>query len=141
MSQLVLLAQKNTQLREELAFALRRHGYQVMAVSDGLGLSDILELARLSHGREPTPDVVVADAELDGYAGSDICAQLAHEEHPIPFILIGGTDCEGASVLLEKPISPETVVSAVASCLLSRAFGQGSRIADEIAERETIVLH
>ena len=140
MAQLVLLAEKDAQLREELAFALRRHGYQVIAVRDGLGLSDNLELARLSEGREPTPDVIVADAELDGYAGADICALLSHEEPRIPFVLIGGGSCEGATVLLEKPISPATVVSAVASCLLQRAFANG-RIEDEITERETIVLH
>lgn len=137
MSQLVLLAEKISSVREELAFALRRRGFQVIAVSDGLGLSDALELGSLSQGREPAPDIIVASADLDGYTGTQLCEQLSHDEPRIPFVLMGGKACAGASLLLDKPVSPETVVNAVTSCLLAHAFGQDA-FEDEITAPDMI---
>ena len=49
MTQLVLLAEEDLVMQEQLARTLRDHGYQVIAVRDGLGLCDYLELARFSN--------------------------------------------------------------------------------------------
>ncbi len=120
MTQLVLLAEEDLVMREQLARALRLHGYHVIAVRDGLGLCDYLELARFSNGRAANPDVIVSDAELSGYGGARICEQLSHEQKAIPFILLGvgalpeGT---GAVQMLQKPVSADALIQAVSACL------------------------
>ena len=119
MTPLVLLAEEDLVMREQLARTLRGRGYQVIAVRDGLGLCDYLELARFSHGRAPNPDVIVADAELAGYGGALLCEQLSHEQASIPFILIGCSGDqlgEGAAWCLEKPVSLSALVEAVGAC-------------------------
>jgi len=118
MTQLVLLAEEDLVMREQLARALRNHGYQVITVRDGLGLCDYLELARLSHGRVPSPDVIVSDAELSGYGGARICEQLSHEHPHLPFILMGegeSTENSGAAWVLPKPVDLSALLEAVAA--------------------------
>ncbi len=120
MTQLVLLAEEDLILREQLARALRVHGYQVIAVRDGLGLCDYLELARFSNGRAPNPDCIVSDAELAGYGGARICQQLSHDQAKIPFVLLGTGELapdSGASDLVQKPVNPEVLIQAVMACL------------------------
>ncbi len=122
MTQLVLLAEEDLVLREQLARALRNHGYQVIAVRDGLGLCDYLELARFSKGRAPNPDVIVSDADLSGYGGARICEQLSHEQSRIPFILIGSgalPENSGAASMLQTPVSLNALIDAVRACLPS----------------------
>lgn len=123
MTLLVLLAEEDLMLREQLARALRGRGYQVIAVRDGLGLCDYLEYARFSQGRAPNPDLIVADAELAGYDGALICEQLSHEQARIPFILLGPvTGARGGAIeVLEKPVQPHRLLAAVAGCLPSEA--------------------
>ncbi len=119
MTQLVLLAEEDLVMREQLARALRSNGYQVIAVRDGLGLCDYLELARLSHGRAPNPDVIVSDSDLSGYGGARICEQLSHEQACIPFILLGNgenPENSGAALMLQKPVNLSSLLEAVASC-------------------------
>ena len=119
MTQLVLLAEEDLVLRELFARALRNHGYHVIAVRDGLGLCDYLELARFSNGRAPNPDVIVSSSELSGYGGASICELLSHEQASIPFILLGNgesSDGSGATMMLQKPINLEALVEAVAAC-------------------------
>lgn len=122
MTHLVLLAEEDLVLREQLARALRNHGYQVIAVRDGLGLCDYLELARFSKGRAPNPNVIVSDADLSGYGGARICEQLSHEQARIPFILIGSgelPDNSGAASMLQTPVNPNALIDAVRACLPS----------------------
>ena len=119
MTQLVLLAEEDLVMQEQLARTLRDHGYQVIAVRDGLGLCDYLELARFSKGRAPNPDVIVSDSDLSGYNGSRICEQLSHEQASIPFILLGTGDLRdnsGAALLLQKPVNLDSLLEAVAAC-------------------------
>lgn len=123
MTQLVLLAEEDLVLREQLARGLRNHGYQVIAVRDGLGLCDYLELARFSKGRAPNPDVIVSDSDLAGYDGSRICEQLSHEQTCIPFILLGNdeeTESSGAVMTLHKPVNMLELIAAVAACTAER---------------------
>ena len=118
MTQLVLLAEEDLVMQEQLARALRNHGYQVIAVRDGLGLCDYLELARFSHGRAPNPDVIVSDADLSGYGGARICEQLSHEQASIPFILLGTGELpenSGALLMLQKPVNIQLLIDAVRS--------------------------
>lgn len=120
MTPLVLLAEEDLVMRDQLARALRGRGYQVITVRDGLGLCDYLEYARFSHGRAPNPDLIVADAELAGYDGALICEQLSHEQAHIPFILLGQLSQNGglgAVRVVEKPVMLELLLHAVAGCL------------------------
>ncbi len=120
MTQLVLLAEEDLIVREQLARALRVHGYQVIAVRDGLGLCDYLELARFSNGRAPNPDCIVSDVELSGYGGAAICQQLSIDQSHIPFILLGTGELpenSGAANLVQKPVNPEVLIQSVMACL------------------------
>lgn len=131
MTQLVLLAEEDLVMREQLARALRNHGYQVIAVRDGLGLCDYLEVARFSKGRVPNPDVIVSDSELSGYGGARICEQLSHEQASIPFILLGNGEPAGSSgavLMLEKPIDLNALLEAVATSAHPRAGEAGAAL-------------
>lgn len=124
MTPLVLLAEEDVVMRDQLARALRNRGYQVIAVRDGLGLCDYLEISRFSNGRAPSPNVIVADAELEGYGGARICEQLSHEQASIPFILVGSVEneeCSGAAHVLSKPVNIGQLVEAIALCLADGA--------------------
>jgi CheY-like chemotaxis protein len=130
-SKLVLLAATDVLLREEMAGALRSHGYQVIAVRDGLTLCDYLETARFSHGRLPLPDVIVSDVNLGGYGGPEICRVISRETLSAPVILLAartqpGTwesaEQVGAALVLDKPVACSQLLEAVAHLSEDRVF-------------------
>jgi DNA-binding response OmpR family regulator len=112
--------------RETLATELRADGYRVIAVEDGMELFDYLELATLSKGRIPAPDLIVSDVELAGYDGVQICRMLSRAEDSVPFILLAPRDDPntwenaeeaGAAHVLDKPVDVEDLHDVIACYL------------------------
>jgi len=90
----VLIVEEDDALREELAQQLRADGHRVVTLEDGFELCDYLELA--VEGKAPAPKLIVADVDLAGVSGRQICRVLSRGENALPFILLARCEAEGA---------------------------------------------
>jgi len=108
----VLLVEDDGPTRNLFRDALKRAGYSVSAVEDGLAALQSIEQKR--------PDLVVLDMALPRLGGRDVLRELRGnpETRNIPIIIVTGTDVsnmnERAGVLvLQKPFDPDMLVHAV----------------------------
>jgi CheY-like chemotaxis protein len=116
MSPSVLLIEDNEQNRYLATFLLERHGYQVVAASDGPDALEVVERF--------VPDVIVLDIQLpdmDGYTVARLLRGLASlRATPIiavtSYAMVGDREkalAVGCNGYIEKPIDPETFVLEV----------------------------
>jgi two-component system response regulator PrrA len=123
----VLVAEEDDDVREGLMEELKKEGYRVVGLEDGLELRDYLEAAYSQDSTVSAPAVVITDATLPGVGGIEVCEELhAHEMWP-PFIVLANHDelevfeaaeRAGADFVFDKPIDVEelrNVVSWLAS--------------------------
>jgi len=119
----VLLAEDDPALRELMAGALRRDGYEVLEASDGTELLDRLEAIVTTVGRGPDAvAVIISDIRMPGLTGLDLLAALRCAEWTTPVILITAFGDEethrearelGARAVLDKPFPLEQLRAAV----------------------------
>jgi twitching motility two-component system response regulator PilH len=99
---------------------LDRHGYRVLTATDGL--------AGLTLAHQDRPDALLLDVMLRGLSGFDICRKFRADPvlHALPIILITVWDHAsvatigheaGATLTLQKPADPETILTALAGVL------------------------
>ena len=98
--------------RELYRSTLRGAGYDVGAVEDGTDA--------LRRMEDWTPDVVVLDLGLPRLNGRDFLVELRsrRETRSVPIVVVTGTDAAGLDSkefvrVLQKPIDPELLISAV----------------------------
>jgi CheY-like chemotaxis protein len=123
-NQTILLAENDDEVRERLAGELRHDGYQVISVKDGLALADYLERTTLSQSNVLKPDLVIADTELPGYGGLELCRAMS-TSGALPFILVAEAspgcweeaERAGAAHVLSKPVDLDELLDAVACYL------------------------
>lgn len=73
---LVLIAEDDDALREVLAYALRRDGYRVVELADGLSaISYIMDSISEADG-SGLPDLVICDLFMPGCSGLDLIRQI-----------------------------------------------------------------
>jgi CheY-like chemotaxis protein len=107
----VLLVEDDEHAREFLRLALTSHGYEVIAVRDGLDALRRIELA--------PPAVIVLDLGLPRVGGADVVNELAAhpETRAIPVVVVTGQDphhIEGTvACVLRKPVDADAVCQAV----------------------------
>jgi two-component system response regulator (stage 0 sporulation protein F) len=110
----LVLAEDDHDLRETLALALRREGYEVVELEDGWQLLTYLASQMLSDGEDSSVDVVISDVRMPGKSGLDVLAGVQWGPRPPPFILVSAfcdpqTQAEaarlGAAALISKPFS------------------------------------
>jgi len=119
-AEVVLLAEQDDELREEAAEALRRDGFQVIEVEDGLELQDYLD-ALSESGFMSQPDVIISDAALPGYSGLEVLVHLRERDRVTPFILLASEESpvteeaqiRGADLVLPKPVDIDQLRTAV----------------------------
>ena len=116
----VLLAEDDADVRELVAFRLRRAGYRVIAVRDG-------ERA-LAAAREQAPDICLIDVMmpgLDGYAVTE-CLRASPGLGSLPIVLLTASVDEaaisrgfaaGASDYVTKPFAHEELLARIAAAL------------------------
>lgn len=120
MSQTILIADDELNIRQLVAFTLRRRGYTVLEAADG---TVALELIRRER-----PALAVLDVMMPGLTGIAVIRQLAlsPETAAIPIILLSakgqGSEIEeglasGARLYLVKPFSPRELADRVAEVL------------------------
>lgn len=121
----ILLAEDDRSIRRYLEVILRRGGYNVVAVADGL---EAMKAALSS-----TVDAVVTDALMPHLSGQDLCRFF--RRHPklsrLPVVLLSGikqpvppastSAAEHADAYLAKPVRPEEL-----NACLARLLAQGN---------------
>jgi DNA-binding response OmpR family regulator len=110
----LVLAEDDGDLRETLALAMRREGYEVIELEDGWQLLEYLSTQMLLDGDSSSVHVVISDIRMPGKSGLDVLAGVQWAQHPPPFILVTAfcdaeTQAEasrlGAAALITKPYS------------------------------------
>ncbi|MCS7010444.1 MAG: response regulator transcription factor [Anaerolineales bacterium] len=113
MSEYILVVEDEPALQETLVYNLKKQGYEVEAVSDGL---KALEAAR-TH----PPDLIVLDIMLPGLDGFEVC-KILRKEMSVPIIMLTARDEEidrvvgleiGADDYLTKPFSMRELLARV----------------------------
>lgn len=108
----VLLAEDDRELRQLLAVALRRDGYEVLEAHDGNHLLELMAASLVSSGGG-RPDIVVSDVRMPGKTGLELLAGLRRDDSSMPVVLITAfgdpeTHAEayrlGADAVLDKPL-------------------------------------
>ncbi len=122
---LVLIAEDDDEMRYLMTRALRRDGYDVLAVSDADTLAALLEATR-SDGRDP--DLVVSDVRMPGMSGLELVRWLRDRSWPMRTVLVSAfaddDTCTtarrlGVSHVLSKPFDLDDL-RTVALHLLAR---------------------
>jgi DNA-binding response OmpR family regulator len=108
----LLLAEDDGPFRFLLTSALRKDGYQIIAVSNGVDLMDILGDSLSPDGTFAPFDLVLSDLRMPGWPGMEALAKIGRNPGMPPFILFtafGDEDTHkraleiGALTLLDKP--------------------------------------
>ncbi|HQF03656.1 MAG TPA: response regulator transcription factor [Phycicoccus sp.] len=127
---LVLLAEDDPTISEPLARALRREGYEVTVVEDGVAA---VEAAR------GAPDLLVLDLGLPGMDGLDVCRRVRAEGLTVPVLILTARADEvdtvvgldaGADDYVTKPFRLAELL-ARARALLRRGVGEHGESAGE----------
>jgi two-component system response regulator RegX3 len=122
----ILLADDEPAVREAVAFALRREGFEVESVADGE--------AALATARAQRFDLVILDVIMPGMSGTDVCRML-RAGSDIPVLLLSAKEGEldrvvglelGADDYVTKPFSMAELVSRVRSILRRRELDRES---------------
>ena len=123
----VLVAEVDDAMRSGLMEELRKEGFTVVGLEDGLELRDYLEAAYSVDSTVTQPAVVISDASLPGLGGIEVCEELHHHATWPSFIVLAEHDSldvyeaaerAGADFVFDKPIDMEelrNVVSWLAS--------------------------
>lgn len=120
MSKTILIADDEPNIRQLVAFTLRRRGFEIVEAEDGA--------TALALIRQSAPDLVVLDVMMPGLTGIAVLQQLAADPvtAEIPVVLLSakgqGVEIEeglasGARLYLVKPFSPRELADRVAEVL------------------------
>jgi DNA-binding NtrC family response regulator len=121
----VLLADDDADMRELVASALRKDGYEVIEARDGWQMLQYLA-THVSDEEDSPIDLVISDMRMPGKNGLDVLAGLRWADPSTPFILITGfgdmqTHMEarrlGASAVFDKPFDIEHLRNVVLNLL------------------------
>jgi len=108
----VLLAEDDGELRSLIAHALRDDGFDVVEVSDGQALVDLLADAVAADGALDGYDLVVSDIRMPGFSAIDVLAAMRPFLTRTPVVLItafGDAKTHdralrlGAAAVIDKP--------------------------------------
>jgi CheY-like chemotaxis protein len=128
-----LVADDEWHTRATLALVLKKAGYQVTTVEDGL------EALRIVTGasRQATPfDLLVIDVQMPGLTGIEVVEEIGRCGAAAPTLLITGYRCpdrvaelrrERCLECAEKPFSPDEFLQHVARLLARSEHERASR--------------
>ena len=117
----VLVVEDDLALRRMYRTALTLAGFNVVEADDGLAALHYLEFR--------APDVVVLDLMLPTMSGLVVQQEIAAHAHTrrIPIVIVTGSDLSldhlDVPCVLRKPVSPDSLVDTVRSCIASGAPG------------------
>jgi len=124
----ILLAEDDDEMRSLLAWALRKHGFEITECSDGLSLLNHLD--SFFSGEHPEGiDLIISDVRMPGFTGLEILEGLTDFGIVPPMILITAFGDEethaiaerlGAVAMLDKPFDLEDLLSIVDDIMFTR---------------------
>ena len=118
----VLLAEDDRALRRFLEVVLKRAGYQVIPVSDGL--------AAMKMTLSSPIDILVTDAMMPNLSGHEFCRFLRNSPalSQLPIIMLSALerkdtnhDGEQADAFLSKPVSGESLIECIEALLARKS--------------------
>lgn len=116
----ILVVEDDEAVRQMLAMALRRSGFEVESVEDGDQARAVM--------RERLPDLVLLDWMLPGTSGIELARSFKHDHHtrdlPIIMLTARGEEADrvrgldvGADDYVVKPFSPRELVARIKAVL------------------------
>lgn len=123
----VLLAEDDRAMRELLEIALRRRGYEVVAVRNGLDLLCVLEEELGDSDQPPVGTVIVSDIRMPHVDGLYLLERIRALGWELPVILITAFgDAEtheraralAAHMVIDKPFDLDVLLDRVAEALV-----------------------
>ena len=134
----ILVVEDEKSLSEPLAYLLRREGYEVSVVDNGLSAVEAVD--------QSPPDLMLLDLMLPGLAGTEVCREVRNRSS-LPIIMLTAKDSEvdivvglelGADVYVTKPYSSRELLARIKSVLRRRSTDPDP--ADGILDYHGIVL-
>jgi two-component system response regulator RegX3 len=134
----ILLVEDEKSLSEPLSYLLRREGYEVQVVDNGLAAVSAVEAA--------PPDLMLLDLMLPGLPGTEVCREV-RQRSSLPIIMLTAKDSEvdivvglelGADDYVTKPFSSRELLSRIKAVLRRRA--EDPHASQSILEYHGIVL-
>ena len=113
MSEKILVVEDEPSLQETLVYNLKKQGYMVESVGDGL--------LAVEAARKNVPDLVILDIMLPGIDGFEVC-KILRKEMNVPILMLTARDDEidrvvglevGADDYLTKPFSMRELMARV----------------------------
>ena len=117
----ILVVEDEKSLSEPLAYLLRREGYDVAVVDNGLSAVEAFT--------EGPPDLMLLDLMLPGLSGTEVCRQVRLTSS-LPIIMLSAKDAEvdivvglelGADDYVTKPYSSRELLARIKAVLRRRA--------------------
>lgn len=134
----ILVVEDEKSLSEPLAYLLRREGYEVSVVDNGLSAIDAVDQA--------PPDLMLLDLMLPGLAGTEVCREV-RTRSSLPIIMLTAKDSEvdivvglelGADDYVTKPYSSRELLARIKAVLRRRSSDPDT--ADGVLDYHDIVL-
>ena len=134
----ILLVEDEKSLSEPLSYLLRREGYEVQVVDNGL--------AAVSAVEATPPDLMLLDLMLPGLPGTEVCREV-RQRSSLPIIMLTAKDSEvdivvglelGADDYVTKPYSSRELLARITAVLRRRA--EDPHASQSILEYHGIVL-
>jgi len=111
-SQIILVVEDNTDLRQMFRTALLFEGFEVQEAKDGYEALRLLE--------QGAAKLVVLDLRLPFIDGVSVLREM-QSRRPVPVVVVTGSDEDvsrfGVECVLRKPVTPEKLVATVKRCL------------------------
>ena len=117
----ILVVEDEKSLSEPLAYLLRREGYEVSVVDNGLSAVEAVD--------HSPPDLMLLDLMLPGLAGTEVCREVRNRSS-LPIIMLTAKDSEvdivvglelGADDYVTKPYSSRELLARIKSVLRRRS--------------------
>jgi DNA-binding response OmpR family regulator len=118
MAEKILVVEDEVSLQETLAYNLKKQGYEVETLGDGLGA--------LQSARQSQPDLILLDVMLPRMDGFEVCRVLRQEKVTSPILMLTARDDEidrvvglevGADDYMTKPFSMRELMAKVKAML------------------------
>ena len=115
----ILLAEDDKDMREMLARALRRAGYDVEECSDGMKLLDHLAAGLFLNDTDEVYDLIISDICMPGVSGMEVLEDLYKLQKMPPTILITAFGDElthlqaelYGALIIDKPFNVDALIA------------------------------